>query len=400
MAILIFWVKITILRFIDIFKISPVIVITPILICLLLIASNIKITIDISLENYNLIILLIYFYSIINTIKKIDFTRLYIFHSKKTYSFFNIKLLEILKKTIFSCFLLLFFFILNKINIINYDFYNVNIIFHQLNLILLLIIISFANYLINRSKTIYLTSIIQLILIYLVLYIDTRYSLCIYTINTFIIIYNILFIKRINDEKISILQFKYKNNALIKASIYDLLSTHFVQPVLVLISIFIYIIFNVGFDQYMQSDSINILIIIEISLISLCFYIVIESVPNINWQFYSIIKPEYKFHYKRIFIFLLGTFGIFIMLIYFTIITTNIKYILLYSIILFFNLIAAVSISLLRCNMLLKGIISIIILALIIYLGFNNILFLCLLIIPIIIILVKSINDHYGWYEL
>ncbi len=400
MALILFWLKVFTSRLWDLFKISPIIIIFPLIVCGLLVATNTKLSFSINQTQMNTSICLIFFYSLANTLTKRSAINDLIKYKGRALSFRKIKYLFILKRTLLLSIPMLIFILLLKTNVITPDFHSTHKNLKTFNCWLLLIVMSYSNLLINKRLLSAFLFILQLITIYCILNANILLSFIAYCLHFVIIIFNFTNPQYHEHEKENTFLKPVRINPLFKATLHDYLTTSFLQPVLIILSIAAYIMFQHSFENNIHSPSARITSAVLTSLISLCFYMIIESIPKTNWLFYSIIRPSYKLQFKRIVLFMLCLFGIFIIFNYIVALSQDPSYLFKISLILTFNLIFAAGISLLICNMFAKAIMSLISLSIVIYLGINNHFMLALLVIPLFFILLKSINEHYGWYEL
>jgi hypothetical protein len=193
---------------------------------------------------------------------------------------------------------------------------------------------------------------------------------------------------------------KIKMNPLIKSTLYDYLSSDFLNTFILCIIIFIVLVIHIISDTNQISElknNSNIFIIITI-IFSVGFTGIIGSIPKINWKFQAVISPNcIKYHLKRTFFVLCEFFGwlilLFIIFGSFINIMLTIKY--LYCI--FVLLFTAVNISFSITNMILKAFIMTVIIILTIWVSTLPIGFLPILIVPVIITFIKAKNEYREW---
>jgi hypothetical protein len=120
-----------------------------------------------------------------------------------------------------------------------------------------------------------------------------------------------------------------KLTPILNAAVNDYVTHEFLQPAIILYSLYFYIAIT-SFIAPIDNISITASNILG-CILSICFYLLIDSVPNTNWMFYSIIKPDFNFQTQKAFIFLMCLFILPIITMIYFIIHHDIKYILFYS---------------------------------------------------------------------
>jgi hypothetical protein len=96
----------------------------------------------------------------------------------------------------------------------------------------------------------------------------------------------------------------FKIPPVIKSALYDFVSPGFLQPVSIITFIFFYIIY----DSLLITPVYNNFPYILSGLLSLNFYLIIDSVQNSNWVFYSVVGINHSFQIKRMLAFLVSFF--------------------------------------------------------------------------------------------
>ena len=350
---------------------------------------------------FNLIILFIYFITLLNVIrKKIILNRLLI------YAGTNISFRKIQKRIFagtsgIAIIPIIILFILISIDTLYPVDFKLPLI-HVLLYVYLLYLFCFVNFIFQRLYIRCISLLIQIILIYSILYINFIIIFPLCFIYTGIILF-FYFSSRHNENMNKPLKsINIHLNTYLKVACIDLFTSSFIQPALALVSLFIYISLQIlSSINTTSKDDISRNINILSAVLSVCFYLIVDSTHNINWLFYSLLNPDFKFQLKKSGFFLFLVYGLFFLfIICLAIMTLTTKNIIIYLSFIIFNFVISICISFCFCNVLYKGILSMFCLALSVFLCISYPYLLWTMIFIIFFLVMKIRNEHFWWYKL
>jgi len=356
MALMLFWLKITLKRITNLFKSSPVMFIWLFIIIgafiFAIINRHLIITPDISTLFY--IVPFLVLFSIFASFKNYNLMPELILYSKSKNNNKKIIVEYFIKKVVFSNILLIICCIIA--------------LFSKPNVYLFL---TFTG-----------LTVFMLILSFFIMYIKNNY----------------ISKRVIKKEKKG-----QKINPYIKSIVYDYATPDFYTVFALSISLFSVITVETVKDSGFFSETANqyIYFVFILILFSIGFSGIIESVQNINWKYQSILSENtIKYHYKRTLIFLLGTYGILILI--FIIIGNFINPVLFvkYIVCVFFNIFATINLAFIFINKLIKIFILAFIIVLTAFISILPAFLLAVLLIPAVITFIKAKNDYKEWYLL
>ena len=401
MILVLFWLKIAANRIYECFKIAPIIIVTPILLLGLLLIAGVRISFPVTEEQFSGIVFLIFAYTLISTLKAPKLAKYLLINSGSCISFRKLKVIYFVKKSIVAIIPMGIFFLAVLMQVIVLDFQKANIIFTAVICLVMLLLLSLLNYLFASSRGKFVLLLVQFVTVYLVLYIDIKIALWVIPLAMCIIFYRLLFKFDLEERaRGAIYPSKIKPSPLIKSTMSDYLTSSFLQGALVIVLAIVYIILHIPLERQEDTAGFDNFIFVLAALISFGFYMLAESVNGINWLYYAIINPSFKFHMKRTFLFVSLFFGGFILYIFFMILLQGVYTALFFLVVLFINLMTAISISFLAIRMITKIILSLASYSLIIYLGLSGSLFIFVLLIPVAFLFYKMIKQHHWWYKL
>ena len=350
MDLFLFWIKIFVKRFLNLFKSSPVLIIWIAAVSGAFIFAAVNNYISLSLDENVLFITLpfLVIYALIKSIKYYNLMPLLVRYSKSN---------------------------LNN-NIIYARFFLKQAL---LNNILLIIFIITAYY--SLRKIIYLLlfsaiGVLSIIVSFLIMYFKNKYT----------------------NEKIKKVRLnKSKINPLIKSALHEYITPDFI--ILMIVSISLFIIVLIEFTGYNLLKEIRIQFFIYILIaFSIGFAGIVDSVNNINWLFRAIINVnDFKYHFKRTALFLLSFFGLFLLLFIFSGGFVNYGLLLKYLYCLFIILTVTINIAFSRSNILIKFILISINIMFTVWISTLNSGYLLILIIPVIISYIKAKSEYIEW---
>jgi len=187
---------------------------------------------------------------------------------------------------------------------------------------------------------------------------------------------------------------------LIKSALYDYFSSDFLISWLLCVVIFILFIINTAKDinSIYELKNNSVFFIWAVIVFSVGFTGIISSIPNINWKFQAVVSPNsIQYHLKRT---LLVLAGFFCWLILFFVVFgsyINIMLTIKYLYCIFVILFAIVNISFSITNVMIKMFIITIITVMALWVSSMPFGFLPLLIIPVIITFIKAKNEYREW---
>jgi hypothetical protein len=390
MKLMMFWIRRHLLNFFKIIKSSPVITVAVILIAFSLFVSKTNIAINMNKNIFNLANMVLIMISSLNTIKTIDYSRHIKLYLLTNHSHLTIRNIVILTESLFSIFPFIIFYLLYYFNIINFL---INKIPNTTLIILLAFSYSLTNRLINRRFILYCSIFIQIFTFYIIFYINNTLLFAVLPLYFIINVYLMSKTKIVYDNYQNII---LKIPPVIKSTLYDFISPSFLQPVVIITFIFFYIIY----DNLLINSAYNNFLMILSGLLSLNFYLIIDSVQNSNWLFYSVVSINHFFQIKRMVVFLISFFFILILFDLIYIVIIDLQHIYIYISYILFNLIFSICISIYYCSLILKAVVGIIFIITSTYILFINPFIIFILIIPLILLYFLSKINHYGWYYL
>jgi len=196
---------------------------------------------------------------------------------------------------------------------------------------------------------------------------------------------------------------KRKGNPVVKSIICDYLSFDFIALMVLCAALFIFL--TVEFAKDAESffnlySNYGFLILIT-SILSVGFMGILESIPKINWKFQAIIsKNDYKYHLKRTVIFIGIAYGWLLAPFFIYIIAGSIIYriiLLKYLLCLFVIFFAVINIAFTVSHILIKGIKSLLVIALTMWFSALSVYHLIGLFILIFITFIKAKNEYGEW---
>ena len=350
MTLILFWVKITIKRILNLFKSSPVMIIWLAVVIGAFVFAVINNYVSLSLDKNTLMFVIAFFvlFSLVNSFRNHDLMPLLIKYSKS----------KISNKIIYTRFFLKQAFINN----------------------LMLIIFLIAAY--SSFGTI--TSFILFS------------GICVLSImaSFFIMYFKYLYI----DKKIQNVHIMKKSiNPLIKSALHEYITPDFLVLAALSVSLFIIIFIEFTKNNYFYEIKTQFFIFISIAL-SVGFLGVIDSIYNINWMFQTIISAnDYKYHFKRTAFFLAGIFGLLLTAFILSGGIINPQLLLKYFFCICAILTITINIALTKGNVLFKIILSSINIILTIWISTLHAVFLFILIVPVIASYIKAKSEYREW---
>jgi hypothetical protein len=249
---------------------------------------------------------------------------------------------------------------------------------------ILLLIFSFAIYN-SISNKIYYFMIIGLIIFSIILSFAIMY-----TKN-----------QRLNKKTKKLAKNKLNINPKIKSILHDYLSSDFLTMVILCYALFIILIIEItkNINNLQEMESQTIFYTLLTIAFSIGFMGIFDSIPKINWKFQAILSSnDYKYHYNRTMLILLGVFGW--LIIPFVVMGFLINPLLLikYLYCIFVLLLITINISFFICHILVKGIILTLFIGLTMWISTLSAWFLPILALPVILTFVKAKNEYKEWF--
>ena len=255
MVLLVFWVKIFFKRIVEFFKQSPIIFIWLVILVFAFIigGKNINLTANTDILVFSIVFLAIS--SILISLKYYDVIPVLVLYSKSCLNNKCITIWYFIKKTI-------------------------------RNNLLLIILANISIYQLFQNE--YFTEILQIIIIY-------NFSLF---LSFFIMYFKYKFTRK---RILKLMKVKYKINPHTKSTVFDYFTGDLILMIILGIALFIFLLIElmsnfqalIDFD-YIQPIRVGIIIILVFG-----FSGIIDSIPNINWKFYSIINPKSFLYYVK-----------------------------------------------------------------------------------------------------
>jgi hypothetical protein len=348
MNLMIFWLKIAIKRIIEIFRLSPVIVIWTVIIIAAFIVSEKNIVITLNVTRLVILLSAVVVISLFVSLKNYHVTPVLILYSKSGSRNRTVCVRFFIKRAVKNNMPVFIFAGLLKTDcvplIIAAAFFSV-----------------FLSFLIMFLKNNYLS-------------------------------------RRINQtaKKIFLL------NPVVKSTVYDYLTSDFLLTALTSIALLIIITveFIKNHNLIHETDNSSVFFIMT-AVLSVGFIGIIDSIANINWKFHSIICPQkYFYHLNRTLIFLCAFSALPVTLSVAATSFVNPAFVFRHLYCLIVILTLSVDISFFDSNMFIKSVLSVSAAAFTIWVGALNVYLLLILPAPVLIALVKANNDYREWYLL
>ena len=352
MNFLFFWMKAAARRFVSLFKTSPVIVIGVIVITAAFITARNDIEIILNTQRFVLALLFFILVSILLSFKNYRLMSLLVTYSKSALKNRTILILFFARQALFNNILLFFFIITALKGIVKADHLELlpAAVFCSLFLSILIM------YLLNEAR-----------------------------------------MRRIKKKPARVLRL----NPEIKSAIYDYFISDFLMAAAV--SIVLFIIITVEFAKnklyLFTPENPSIWLIGLVSILSLGFMGIIDSISHINWKFFSVISAKsYSYHFNRSVLFLAAFFGLLIALFIFMAAFSGIALLLKYLYCLLVLLILSINISFTMSAKIFKAVIFTLAIVLTAWISVLHIAFLPVLLIPVLAFFLKSKNEYREWY--
>jgi hypothetical protein len=356
MDYLLFWNKILAKRAIDLIKQSPAVFIGMIVIISVFIVGRQNITIELNTKTTVILLFIFAVLSIITSLRNYNTIPVLIAHSKSNLQNKDIKIKYFIKQSFINNLSLIFFNFILFTRLIKID-----------NYVVILVIIGF---------------IISIVFSFFIMYLKNDYA---------------------NKKIYIIANKKSKITPAVKGTFYD-----YFTPDFFVISIFCYALFgaiiietSLDMPFIWEMGNPSIILTAITAILSIGIMGVIETIPNINWKFLSIIYPlNISTHIKKTVLFMIWIFGllfvVFILMALHISIFFSLKYLYSIIVLLLFSIYNAFT----RSNMIIKAIRSILFSVLVIWVSTLNTAFLFLPIIPLLIIILLAKSDFKEWYLL
>jgi hypothetical protein len=261
MSFLLFWVKVILKRTIEFIKISPVTIIGGIIILGALIYTNTDIQLTLNGSRLIIALFALIIIPIIISLKEYSVLGEITFYAKSNYSNRLLRHIFFAKKSFLNNIFMILFFVLMFSNRITVDF-------------------PFAVW-----KT-----------------------LCIFPFS--ILLSWMVMILRNNDGKINKRRNRIHINSVIKSTLYDYMDSVLMAVIITVVSLFI------GIELFRHKNILNEMaepVFIPLTLfvlLSIGFIGLSDSVINTNWLFYAVVSLDFRYHFKRMLIFILSSYGI------------------------------------------------------------------------------------------
>jgi hypothetical protein len=182
---------------------------------------------------------------------------------------------------------------------------------------------------------------------------------------------------------------------IIKSTIQDFFIPRFLQAMIIASVTVVVLFYKIIISENDSEAVYNYLGLIAL-VISLGFSCFIDIPLSVNWQFYSIICFNSKYHIKRSLITLLSIYGIFILFFIFFCMKTNYAPLVLLIAGMLFILLSSVGLAYIIGNILIKAVVALFIICMIVlYFNFNYYILFSL--VPILFIYYNARRDFYYW---
>jgi hypothetical protein len=309
MALIFFWLKMAVRRIVYLFNISPVVVVGAAVIILALFFAKTELII-LDTQKFTILASGFFLLSVFLSLKKNNLYTSLVLYSKSIY----------INRVIYSLFFIFRAFI-NNLLLLIFDLFVLIGIFKIEKIIYLPLITVFSvlsSYLIMLAKNKY-------------------YFKKIYKINT-------------NNVYV---------NPVVKSTFHDYFTSDFFQTAVISLALFVVIIaelIKTG-NLLLETEKSHLLLTGLTAVLSLGFMGIVDSIPKANWKFFAVISPsDFKYHFKRTFLFLVTVFCLPIAVFVFTGILFSITILFKYLYCLILILCASINIGFTTGNMFIKAI--------------------------------------------
>jgi hypothetical protein len=345
MALLVFWLKIAVKETISLFKTSPIVIIGAMVLIAAFLAGGRDAVLTLNREMFIITVSTIVLIALILSAKKYDVLSMLTLYAKSGYSNRHIHGMFFLKQALINNALLFVF-----------DF-------------------------------IVLKGIIQ-----------TEYALYLpmVTVVSVLCLYACMFLrhKHGNTKIMAAGNKSIRVNPLIKSALYDYCTPGFIQEALLSSALFIVVV--VHETEYTPAFFMGLLLVLTLGLMG-----ILDSIPQVNWQFYAIVSSNnFKRHYRRAFLFLIGFFCPLIV----SFVCMGLRFdpysLIKYCCIMLALVLFSITISFLLSHMLIKCFALVIAAFLTLWICSIHAYLLVLSIIPLGVTFLKAKNEHREWYLL
>jgi hypothetical protein len=198
---------------------------------------------------------------------------------------------------------------------------------------------------------------------------------------------------RNNNRKINKRRNLMHVNSAIKSTLYDYMDSVLLAIIIIAVSLFI------GIELFRHKNILNemaepvFIPLILFILLSIGFFGLSDSVTNTNWLFYAVVSLDFRYHFKRMLIFILSSYGIILLqyIIIMAYIDTMLLLIYLFAVI--STMLFAIGIAYLGGNILKKIIVYVLYIWLVVYILYVSPYIMLASIFPAIVTLFMAKND-------
>ena len=351
MDFLLFWIRTAARRFVSFFKSSPVVIIGAVIIIAAFITAKNDIEIVLNTQRFALALSFFILVSILLSFKNYRLMSLSIIYSKSALKNRTIRILFFARQALFNNILLFLFIITALKGIVKAD---------HLELL---------------PATVFCSMLLSIFIMYVLNEARTRR------------IRKPARAPGINPE--------------IKSAIYDYFTSDFFMTAAV--SIVLFIIITVEFVKnrfyLFTPENPSIWMIGSVSILSLGFTGLIDSISRINWKFFSVISAKsYSYHFNRSVLFLAAFFGLLIAMFIFMAAFCGIALLFKYLYCLLVLLFLSINISFTMSGIFLKAVMFALAVVLTAWISTLHIAFLPVLAAPVLITFLKAKDEYREWY--
>ncbi|MDR0669174.1 MAG: hypothetical protein LBF95_03745 [Treponema sp.] len=196
---------------------------------------------------------------------------------------------------------------------------------------------------------------------------------------------------------------KKHTGPLVKSTVYDYLTSDFSQGAIITVFLFIVVLFELlkSKDALKEMDKSSVAFMGLAAVLSLGFMGIIDSIPHANWKYYAIVMPHgFGYHFKRALLFLTGIFGLFMAVFIAAALSFDVVPTLKYFYCVIILMFLSVNVAFTMGNVFVKALALIAGTALTVWIGALYAYLLPLLIIPVLATLLKAKIEYKEWYLL
>jgi hypothetical protein len=344
MSFLLFWVKVILKRTIEFIKTSPVVTIGAIIIASAFVYTNTNIQLILDYNKFIMICSILITISVIISSREYNILEKITFYAKSNYSNRLLRYIFFIKKSLLNNIFMLLFFILifsNRI-IIDFPF--------------------------NAWKILY-----------------------IFPFSVFVSL--IVIVLRNNNRKINKRRNIIHVNSVIKSTLYDYKDSVLLAIILIAVSLFIGMeLFRHKNILHEMAEPVFIPLILFI-LLSIGFFGLSDSVINTNWLFYAIVSLDFRYHFKRMLLFILSSYGVILLQYIITVMYIDIMLLLIYLFTVISTMLFAMGIAFLGGNILKKIVVYVLYIWLVVHILYVSPYIMLVSIVPAAIALFMAKND-------